>query len=277
MALLTHAIEVEMQERNASDRTIVGVITTDAVDRYREIVDPKGAELENYMKNPVVLLNHNSWSGKPVGRNMWIKANGNGLIAKTQFASTPDGRDVFTLYDEGFMKAWSIGFMPKKWEDADQNEYGYRRKYTAWELLEYSAVTIPANPEAVSNMLRTVESGRVRDAIEQSQREINTDQRVSQLFFTIEQQSTSLAELKDAIAEITAIKGLTDALDKLTQRLDLIENLFVNDSPEPPVNHTHAHTSVPPQQPDAAERNERIARMVAEVVGKRVGDAFTQK
>jgi HK97 family phage prohead protease len=271
------AVDLELQERNASDRTIVGTITTDAVDRYREVVDAKGVVLDHYLKNPVVLLNHNSWNGKAVGRSQWIKHSGNGLVSKTQFAPTDEGKDLFLLYDEGYMKAWSIGFLPLEWKDSDVAEAGCRRKYTSWELLEYSAVTIPANPEAVSNMLRTVESGRVREAIEQSQREINIDQRVSQLFFTIEQQGTSLAELKDAIAEVTALKGLTDTLDKLTRRLDLIENLFVNDSPEPPVNHTHAHTSVPPQQPSVAERNERIARMVAEVVGKRVGDAFTQK
>jgi len=90
--------EIELKEVSLKDGTAVGLITTDTVDRYREIVDPGGAQLEHFRRNPVVLLNHNSW-GVPIGKNLWTKNEGRGILAKTQFAPTPEGRDVLALYE----------------------------------------------------------------------------------------------------------------------------------------------------------------------------------
>ena len=49
----------------------MATINTDAVDRYMTVVDPSGAQLENYRKNPVVLFNHGDGS-TPIGKNLWI-------------------------------------------------------------------------------------------------------------------------------------------------------------------------------------------------------------
>ncbi len=187
--------EFDLRDVVPSQREIVGMITTNSIDRYGEVVDPAGAMLDKYRKNPVVLLNHITW-GLPIGKNIWIKAEPNGLLAKTRFADTREGADVFRLYDEGFMKAWSIGFLPLQWNDGSAGS-GFRRQFTQWELLEYSAVTVPANPDAVSSALNIVQSPRIREALEGQECERNT--MLAALRARIDEQQASIAELRRTI------------------------------------------------------------------------------
>lgn len=141
------------------ERTIVATINTDAVDRYRTVILPEGGRLDNYRKNPVVLCNHGMDAPLPIGRNLWIKVQKRKLIAKTQFL--PAGKDetadkVFDLYDLGFLGAWSISFDPIDAGPPGPDEVRKRPEladcrcvYRTWDLLEYSCVTVPGNPEAV--------------------------------------------------------------------------------------------------------------------------------
>ena len=57
-------------------------------------------------------------------------------------------RIAYGLYKGKFLNAVSVGFIPIRWETGSA-EAGYRRKFLEQELLEVSAVGIPANPEAL--------------------------------------------------------------------------------------------------------------------------------
>lgn len=158
MANETRAYTAETNDVDRDARTVVATINTDAIDRYMTVVDPAGAQLENYRKNPVVLFNHGDY-GTPIGKNQWIKTNKNRLIAKTQFI--PAGMDpladrVFELYAQGFLSAWSVSFNPIDAGMPTPDEIrakpalaDCRCIYRKWDLLEYSCVTVPGNPEAV--------------------------------------------------------------------------------------------------------------------------------
>jgi Zn finger protein HypA/HybF involved in hydrogenase expression len=127
----------------------VDIITTRAVDRDGEIVDPEGGIFEHYVKNPVVLWAH-QYDQLPIGKNIWIKSAAEGLIAKTVYAKHPFAQEVYQYKRDGFPLATSIGFIPltKKMYDPKKNN-GIKCLYTKWVLLEYSAVPVPSNPEAV--------------------------------------------------------------------------------------------------------------------------------
>ena len=127
------------------------IATTNAVDRDGEVVDPKGVRnLQEYLaKNPVILWQHD-WHGAPVGKATGGKIYDDRIELSVEWAPTPMGREVKSLYDGGFMSSFSIGFRAK---DAKQIDGKYT--YTDWELLEVSAVSIPANPMA--NIIRTAE------------------------------------------------------------------------------------------------------------------------
>jgi uncharacterized protein len=138
--------DVQFEE---GERAAVSYITTKDIDRDGEIVEPDGVDLEAYRKNPVVLFGHD-YSQLPIGKNLWIKADGRGLIAKTQYASHEFAQKVYEYRKEGMPLAQSIGFIPLKWEDNPTDTKGCRRRYTKWAMLEYSDVPVPANPEAVN-------------------------------------------------------------------------------------------------------------------------------
>ncbi len=145
-----------IKEISDTDRSLVALISTASRDRMNEVLDPEGADLENFRKNPVVLFAHN-YRTPPVGKAIWIKQAVDGIIAKVQFATTQLAEDVFQLYKKGFMKAFSVGFIGKEWVDTD-GEKDPRRTWTKWELVEFSAVPVPANPDALVLALKEIKS-----------------------------------------------------------------------------------------------------------------------
>jgi len=138
----------DIEEKSVDERALTVVITTRTVDRDGEVIDPKGAELSNYEKNPVVLWAHD-YKSPPIGRCLWLRQTKDNIKAKVQFAETQFADEIYRLYKDGYLRAWSIGFIPKEWEDGD-GEKTPKRTYKKWELLEFSAVPVPANPEALT-------------------------------------------------------------------------------------------------------------------------------
>ncbi len=138
----------EIKSIDEKEMTLTAFVSTAARDRYDEVLDPKGVDISNYNKNPVVLWAH-KYDIPPIGKALWTKRNEEGVISKVKFASTPFAQEIFQLYKEGFLKAFSVGFMPIEYEDGDGKKTP-RRTYKKWEMLEYSAVPIPANPEALA-------------------------------------------------------------------------------------------------------------------------------
>ena len=108
----------QVKEINEEERSLVGVASTEVMDRDREVIKTEGWELENFRKNPVILLSHD-YRQPPIGKALWIKKDKNGLKFKAQFARTQVAEEIFSLYRDGFMKAFSVGFIPKEWEDGD--------------------------------------------------------------------------------------------------------------------------------------------------------------
>lgn len=148
MNILKRVFTSEIKGIDEAERTLTAYISTDARDRMNESLDPSGVDMTNYRKNPVVLWAHD-YSKPPIGKAMWVKRDGNGIISKVKFANTEMGNEIFQLYKDGFLKAFSVGFIPKETEDGD-GEKKPRRTYKKWEMLEYSAVPVPANPEALT-------------------------------------------------------------------------------------------------------------------------------
>ncbi len=85
------------------------------------------------------------------------------LCQRIQFATevNPVARIAYGLYKGGFLNAVSVGFIPLKWEDGGgsgtnaQSAPAPRRRYIEQELLEVSAVAIPANPDALALGLKS--------------------------------------------------------------------------------------------------------------------------
>ncbi len=129
-------------------------ISTDSIDRHGDIVEPGGVDLEAFQRNPVVMWAHD-YRNLPIGRAERVRVEGNSLRASVLWAPTDFAGQVAELYRRGYLRGWSIGFRPIEWTERRDEKgalLGYR--ITRWELLEFSGVPIPANPEALSNALR---------------------------------------------------------------------------------------------------------------------------
>ncbi len=138
----------ETKAVDGEERTLIVRITTSNPDRSQDVVIPTGMQADNYLRNPVVAAFHR-YDKPGIGKTIEIQKADDGVVAKVQFAPkgvNPEADQLYELYKGGFMNAWSIGFMPKKWSDRPDGG----REFQEWELLEYSAVLVPANPDALT-------------------------------------------------------------------------------------------------------------------------------
>lgn len=141
---------VETKVADGTPRTLVVKISTPTPDRSKDTVQPSGMVADNFLKNPVVMFAHN-YADMPIAKCSGLKVQDTGILATVQF---PDegvyekADTIYTMYKEGFLNAWSIGFMPLDYDENEQGGYNFK----SWELFEFSSVPVPDNPEALTVM-----------------------------------------------------------------------------------------------------------------------------
>lgn len=148
---------------NRDELTITHYITTNTPDRYGDIMEPLGCDDAEFRKNPVVFFGHRS-DGIPIAKNIELRYEEDGIIAVTKFDTSPFAREIFRLNEEGYLNSWSIGFIPEG-RPADRGGYNV---YERWKLLEYSSVGIPANPDAVNLMLKSIKDENTKKILEET-------------------------------------------------------------------------------------------------------------
>lgn len=159
---------LSIEKANDQDYQLTHYITTDRVDRYGDIVVPNGylKYEETYRKNAVIFFGHDSRSF-PIGMNLWLKPETHGVVALSQFDKGSDkAKEVYRLNKEGFLTSYSIGFIPMV-ETLKEDSEGIKRNFIEeWEILEYSSVPIPANPDAINLALKECRNGDIKGILE---------------------------------------------------------------------------------------------------------------
>ncbi|MFS7244786.1 phage major capsid protein [Rahnella inusitata] len=131
---------------NEDDRIITGIASTPSPDRDGDIMEPEGAK---FRSDTPFLWQHDrtqpigSCTPKMVKEGLQITAK---LVKPTpdmpsQLAARLD--EAWASIKSGLVKGLSIGFRPIEYSYLDEG--GIR--FLSWDLLEVSAVTIPANAE----------------------------------------------------------------------------------------------------------------------------------
>lgn len=128
------------------------VISTESVDRDQDSIKMDGWELENYRKNPTILWAHDSRT-PPIAKSLKEWVEDGKLKSRAQFTPkelNPFGYMIGQMYQKGFLNAVSVGFrsLEAKWSPDEENR-PWGVDFFKQELLEYSAVPVPANPEAL--------------------------------------------------------------------------------------------------------------------------------
>lgn len=203
METKTFITETKSSSYDDGKMTITHFITTVTPDRYGEIVNPYGMDSRNFRKNPVVLFGHNS--GKMViGKNLSLSVDEFGVKATTQFADTEIGREIYRLNRDGFLNAWSIGFIPKKVIRQKLKEGDSKESFTVideWELIEYSSVVIPANPDSLNLLLKEIRSNEIKSLLVESMSVENLLKRIEQLELKNQKLGNDFIKLENKIAD----------------------------------------------------------------------------
>lgn len=140
-------------------RTVTFILSTDAVDRDGDRIHLNAWDLARYRKNPIVLWAHNS-HGLPIAKSLHETLSEGALRSTAQFTTrdeNPLGDTVFRLYQGGYLNAVSIGGMPKRYEWVDAEERMFGMDIHDIELYEYSAVPIPAHPDALVSASKSID------------------------------------------------------------------------------------------------------------------------
>jgi HK97 family phage prohead protease/HK97 family phage major capsid protein len=148
-----------LQVRAVDDeqRVIEGIASTDALDDYGTILEPKGAR---YTLPLPLLWQHRS--DMPVGEVFEAKVSSKQITIKARFARIDEPG---ALQDEierawqavkyGLVKGLSVGFKPE--EVAPRDDYDQPVRFVKWLLRELSLVTLPANEEATIQAVRSAD------------------------------------------------------------------------------------------------------------------------
>lgn len=146
--LLSKKDAEELSGVGDAERVVRFVISTQSVDRDKDTIDPSGWDLANYVRNPTVLWAHDARQ-PPIGRALSIEMSEGKLVSVAEFVPreiSPLADTIFQMIKGGWLKSASVGFKPKRWS---YNEERRGVDFLEQELLEWSVVSVPSNPDAL--------------------------------------------------------------------------------------------------------------------------------
>lgn len=144
---------------NMEERTVTAKISTQSVDRHGDVMLAKGCDASEFLKNPVVLYNHDI--NNPIGQCVDLQIMNDHIVAKTLFATRPADHQgewlpdkLLALFDQGVIRGFSTGFMKGKARAANFAERKsfdrpIKRVVEQWTLAEYSVTPVPVNQDAL--------------------------------------------------------------------------------------------------------------------------------
>src|SRR5947209_8223326 len=146
--------------------TVDIVASTPSVDSYGTIIDPKGWDLEQFKRNPVITWAHDDRGftgsdGLPIANAIpdTVRVENGQLKMRLRFTPedvNPFGYKVFRMIAEGFIHGVSVGFDPDM-DNIDTMTDGDGKQvqvYRGAKLLETAVVTIPSNDDALIQRAR---------------------------------------------------------------------------------------------------------------------------
>ena len=220
--------EISIRTEDLGERRVLFVISKEVVDRDGDILRANGIELTNYNKNPVFLSFHNSREF-PLGKTEKVWVEGDEVKAIVYFptveelSTNPEQASekaklvdfTYHCYKTGMLNAVSVGFIPLKWIETDNGN-----DILKWELLEFSAVAVPANQDAIAEAVKS----------------FGLDESVVKDFLTTEKSGRKISAETRAILD--KIKACGDELEKCQETLKgcgeaLRKALAELDDPEP--------------------------------------------
>lgn len=139
------------QMQDDETRTVRFVFSDATVDHAGDSIDPKGWDLGIFNRNPVALWAHMSWD-PPIGTASNVGVLAGKLAGDIEFADAdtyPFADTIYRLVKGKFLRATSVGFLPKEWAFSSDKDRPYGIDFKKQTLLEISVCPVPCNPSAL--------------------------------------------------------------------------------------------------------------------------------
>lgn len=141
-----------VKELNLETRSLTAYASTSDMDRDGEVITPEAWRNTIQQFESVPLIWAHDYRIPPIGKATDFEIDGRGLKFRAEFATTEFANEIWGLYRDKYLNSFSVGFIPKQATEG-KRRHEPNRTHTETELLEVSAVAVPANPFA------TVERG----------------------------------------------------------------------------------------------------------------------
>ncbi|WP_435624481.1 hypothetical protein [Flagellimonas sp.] len=172
---VNRAIGIEVLSVDEEKRSIDFVLSSEAVDSYKTVFKSDKWRMARYNANPVVTFNHDDYSSDPdsVIGTAEIRFEGGKMIARAFFEDNePDGDrnekadKIYRKAKKGTLRGASIraAIYEARYGDKNKGEDEEVLYFEDQELIAWSIVTIPSNPEALSRSNQAMEA--IRSAIQ---------------------------------------------------------------------------------------------------------------
>ena len=161
------SMSMDIVQRSAAgaNRRIVTIAANNRARATPEL-DLRGLRFDNYRRNPVVMWAHDAVGrspsgGLPIGRTLSIaRAQDGGIVAEFEFLDDdPFAQRIRNAWDKGFLQAASISWLPLESRPAANGGLRDIRS----ELLEWSIVSVPADPDALRESHRRMLNSLLTD------------------------------------------------------------------------------------------------------------------
>lgn len=154
-----------VKEVNEGKRIITGVASSPKPDRMEDVVEPMGAQFATPMP---LLLYHNG--EKPVGNVDFAKPKKTGIPFEASLPIISESGTVKDRVEEAWhsvkyrlIAAVSIGFRALEGGVELLSSGGLR--FTSWEWLELSLVSVPAQPDAVIHSFKSMDLKQIQEIL----------------------------------------------------------------------------------------------------------------
>lgn len=198
-ALVKRIGEIKISVMTEENGVFEVIATTEDIDRHGETIKIDGWDLQNYLKNPIILFGHSYNELEDIiGRATDVRFDGTSMIVKGTFASAeanPKAQQLRKLYEEGIVKTVSVGFIPLERDPYNPSVI------TRAELLELSFVPVPANPEALDVMKRCGVDVETFSKKDEDKKKFDTKEAFSEVIQTLGKISRDVEEVKKIVAD----------------------------------------------------------------------------
>ncbi|MDN4754441.1 HK97 family phage prohead protease [Porphyromonadaceae bacterium W3.11] len=136
----------------AKDKLPTFVLHDESVNTHGFRMLTSGADLTEFIKNPVMLLNHDDWD-LPIGKWVNIRVEGDRILAEADFDMADEqAKEIARKVADGYIRACSIGAWAIESSDDPKLMLPGQKlsTITKWQAREASICPIPANHNALA-------------------------------------------------------------------------------------------------------------------------------